>query len=314
MLFHMLLRTISHVGAFACLIIRDLVLLMTSTRFILIHIFSRKSYTFSDALIEGNSSTEILFSSYLCHPSMANNELSGPVLLAELYNYIDSLAVRNYSYRFVLAPETIGAVAYIHQNLSALKQNVLGAFNLTCLGDSSDFSFIPSRQGNTISDRAVKHLLKYYKGQFSNYKWSDRGSDERQYCSPGVDLPMCTLMRSKFGSFKEYHTSLDDLTFVSESSLDESFSFLVQLVDLLESNVIYVATNLCEPMLCKYDLYNDISTRDHDKSIRILLDLLSYCDGNLDLLSIADTLSVPYFDLLDVANILVSKKLVVAVP
>ena len=109
------------------------------------HLF-HGNLTFSDALIEGNSSTEILFSSYLCHPSMANNELSGPVLLAELYSYIDSLAVRNYSYRFVLAPETIGAVAYIHQNLSALKQNVFGAFNLTCLGDASDFSFIPSRQ------------------------------------------------------------------------------------------------------------------------------------------------------------------------
>ncbi len=268
------------------------------------------SLTYSDAILEGNSQKEILFSSYLCHPSMANNELSGPVVLSELYTYISSLPIRNYTYRFVLAPETIGSVSYIYKNLTTLKSNVFAAFNLTCLGDPSNFSFIPSRCGETISDRAVHHLLRYYKSEYTRYSWSDRGSDERQYCSPGVDLPMCTIMRSKFASFKEYHTSLDDLNFVTKTSLEESYNFLVKLVDLLESNLTYKALNPCEPMLCKYNLYNDISTHDHDQSVRILLDLLSYSDGTLDLLSIADILAVPYFQLLELAELLHSKGLI----
>ena len=169
-------------------------------------------------LIKGKSPKEVFFSTYLCHPSMVNNELTGPTISIYLAKWIKkNFAKTNYSYRFVYGPETIGAIYYISKNLKKLKKNTKYAFNLTCLGGSMKFSFLPSRKGNTLSDYAAQNLLKHEYKNFKEYSFLKRGSDERQYCSPDVDLPMVSVMKEKYHEYKQYHTSLDNLSFVKKS-------------------------------------------------------------------------------------------------
>jgi len=161
-------------------------------------VLSTGSLTYADLIIPGQQKEEVFFSTYICHPSMANNELSGPGLATYLAKWLTSSSNR-YTYRFSFAPETIGAVTYISKNLNDLKK-VYAAFNLTCVGDDNSLSLMPSRKGNTIADRVARHVLQNQKNSFKEYDFiKDRGSDERQYCSPGVDLPMVSIMRSKYG-------------------------------------------------------------------------------------------------------------------
>lgn len=169
------------------------------------------SLTYGELFIKGKTDKEIFISTYICHPSMANNELSGPTVTAYLANWLASRVDNKYSYRFVFVPETIGSIAYLSKNKDDLKSNVYAGFNVTCVGDNRDYSYLPSRNGMTISDRVAKHVLKHICPTYKAYKWADRGSDERQYCAPGIDLPIASIMRTKYGEYDEYHTSLDDL-------------------------------------------------------------------------------------------------------
>ena len=168
-----------------------------------------------EALIKGSSKQEIFFSSYLCHPSMANNELSGPVLLNKLIDYVKSIPNKYYSYRFVLLPETIGSIAYLSLRKNTLKKNVFCGFNLSCVGDERAFSYVESRYGNSISDLALSGALINLDNVIK-YSYLERGSDERQYCAPGIDLPLSTFCRSKFGEYDEYHSSKDNFDLVTE--------------------------------------------------------------------------------------------------
>ena len=210
---------------------------------------------------------------------MANNELSGPIISAYLAKYIKRKK-RKYTYRFVFIPETIGAISYLFHNKDTLKKKVIAGYNLTCLGDNRSFSYLPSRSGNTLSDFIAKYILNENKIVFKKYNWNDRGSDERQYCAPGIDLPIASVMRTKYGKYKEYHTSLDDLKkVVTSKGLGKSYEIYVKIINLLEKSRFPKIKVLCEPQLGKRGLYPTVTRKKADIKVRTLINLISYCDG-----------------------------------
>jgi aminopeptidase-like protein len=229
---------------------------------------------------------------------MANNELSGPMVTAALSKWISAMPDRRYTYRIVFIPETIGSIIYLSRNLETMKSKVYAGFNVTCIGDDRCYSYLPSRNGQTISDRVAKHVLSHIDPQYKSYTWLDRGSDERQYCAPGVDLPVATIMRSKYGQYPEYHTSLDDLVkVVTPSGLAGGFAALQRAINVLEQNVKPRVTTLGEPQLGKRGLYPDISAKGSADSVRVMMNMISYCDGEHSLLEIAEILNTPFWDL-----------------
>lgn len=265
---------------------------------------------YGEVIIEGNSKKEIFFSTYICHPSLANDNLSGPALATFLINYVKSLKNRKYTYRFIFIPETIGSICYLSKNLKILKENVIAGFVLTCVGDEGKFSYIPSRYGNTLADKVVLNLLNYEIKNYIKYTYLDRGSDERQYCWPGIDLPVCLVTKSKFGCYKEYHTSLDNLDFVTPKGLEESYNFYKKVIDVLENNEKYVATTLGEPQMGKRGLYNHISHTGRKGLSKLLIDFLVYADGKNDLIDIANIIGESAYKLIEIKNILKNYKLI----
>lgn len=246
---------------------------------------------YADLLIPGQDSREILLSTYICHPSMANNELSGPVLAAALARWLAS-APRRFSYRLVFVPETLGAIAYLSQNLATMKQNTIAGFMLTCVGDDRAWSYLPSRQGDTLADRTARHVLRHSIGAFDTYSFLQRGSDERQYCWPGIDLPVCSVMRSKYGTYPEYHSSHDDLSLISASGLSKSFDLHRRMLSIIEANRLWRTTSYGEPQLGKRGLYPAISTKDSYLEAQKMVDVLAYADGSLDLIALAEAVEM----------------------
>lgn len=256
---------------------------------------------YGELVIPGESEEEVLLSTYVCHPSMANNELSGPVVTTAIAQWLQSLSRRRYTYRIVFIPETIGSLVYISKHLDSLKQRVIAGYIVTCIGDERCYSYLPSRNGETLSDRAAKHALRHIDNGYREYHWLDRGSDERQYCAPGVDLPIATIMRSKYGTFPEYHTSLDDLELVTPAGLQGGFSALKSAIQIIEANRRPIAEVLGEPQLGKYGLYPTISKKGAaDGRFNAITDLLTYSDGKRDLLEIADIVGAHVVDLAEV--------------
>ncbi|MFY7867756.1 DUF4910 domain-containing protein [Roseateles sp.] len=256
------------------------------------------SLTYGEIFIKGQSDTEIFISTYICHPSMANNELSGPVVTTFLANWLASRTSNRYSYRFVFLPETIGSITYLSKHKDQLKSKVFAGFNVTCVGDNRDYSYLPSRSGDTISDAVSKHVLKHIHPSYKSYKWTDRGSDERQYCSPGIDLPIASIMRTKYGAYDEYHTSLDDLiNVVTPEGLDGGFTALKAAIEVLEENRYPKVEVFCEPQLGKRGLYPSLSTKSSADEVKLMMDLISLSDGNKSMLDIADICDVPVWDL-----------------
>jgi aminopeptidase-like protein len=257
--------------------------------------------TYAELVISGDEPHEVFISTYVCHPSMGNNELSGPVVTTALAKWLQSLPRRRYTYRIVFIPETIGSIVYLSRNLQALKQRVIAGFNVTCIGDDRAYSYLPTRLGGTLSDRAALHALRHQAGDFQRYSYLDRGSDERQYCSPGADLPMASIMRSKYAMYPEYHTSKDDLSFITPSGLGGGFEALRKAVMAVEANASFRATTPCEPNLGKRGLYPTLSTKDTARQVRSMMNVLAYADGAHDLLAVAEMLEVPVWDLAPIA-------------
>lgn len=268
------------------------------------------SLSYGEILIKGQTSEEIFISTYICHPSMANNELSGPCVTTFLAKKIKELKKLKYSYRLIFVPETIGSISYLSKNIDHLKQNVVAGFNVTCVGDDRDYSYLPSRKGNTLSDQIAKHVLKYICPTFKSYTWLDRGSDERQYCAPNVDLPIASIMRTKYAMYDEYHTSLDDLTnVVTEKGLEGGFNALWKAIETLEKNYYPRTTILCEPQLGRRNLYPTLLTEKTNFSVKRLLDVMTWSDGSRSLIEIAELCNCPIWDLYPVVEKLIDQKL-----
>ena len=233
------------------------------------------------------SEKEIFLSTYLCHPSMANNELSGPVVCSALALWLKSLPVRKYNYRLVFIPETIGSIVYLSRNLEHLRTCVHAGFNVSCVGDDRSYSYLPSRFGDTPSDFIAQHVLHHIDHNYISYDWSQRGSDERQYCSPNVNLPIASIMRTKYGEYPEYHTS-DDLlgTVVTPAGLTGGFNALRLALQSLEMNSTPHAVFPCEPQLGRRGLYPLLSQVGAYDKVQVMCDLLTWSDSNYSLLVI----------------------------
>ncbi len=254
------------------------------------------SITLGELRIPGRSTSEVLLSTYCCHPSMANNELSGPCLAAHLADWLQQ-APRRYSYRILFVPEMIGSIAYLDRHLDELKARVFAGFIISCVGDERAWSCLPSRAGNTLSDRIAVHVLKHSVDRFRSYGWNDRGSDESNYCAPGIDLPIASVMRSKYREYPEYHTSLDRLgDVVTAKGLDESFAVYQRMIEAIEADCIPEIRVLGEPQLGRRGLYPSLSTRDSTTQVRRMLDVISQCDGVNSLLDIAELCDAPIWE------------------
>ena len=259
---------------------------------------------YGELLIEGQIKEEIFLSTYICHPSMANNELSGPTVVTFLSQWLLQKKEKpRYSYRIIFVPETIGSITYLSLHHKQMKKKVFAGFNVTCVGDDRAYSYVPSRTGDTISDHIALHVLKWIDPNFVKYTWFDRGSDERQYCAPGIDLPIASIIRTKYGKYPEYHTSLDDLkTVVTPEGLDGGYWAIRNAIEALERNKKYLVSVLGEPQMGKRGLYPTLSTKKSTKEVDLMMNFISLCDGKTSLLQIADRLNVPIWDLYEVCD------------
>lgn len=248
-----------------------------------------------ETVLPGESRKEVLFSTYLCHPSLANNELSGPLVMAFLYQKIRAMKKRRWTYRFVITPETIGSVCYLTRRGEHLKENLIAGYQITCIGDSGKFTYKCSRRGHSIADRvALRVLQKTGKHIILPFNPSN-GSDERQYCSPGFNLPVGSLMRTMYGCYPEYHTSLDNKSFISFNAMAKSLRIYYELVKELENCEFWENTvKYGEPQLGKRGLYPLLgSQKTIDSKVSARLWCLNLADGSRDLLAIAEDSGLP---------------------
>ena len=271
------------------------------------------SLTYGEVILPGREKKEILLSTYVCHPSMANNELSGPAVTTALARWIAAMPDRRFTYRIVFVPETIGAIVYISRHLEELRRNVIAGYVVTCVGDDRAYSLLRSRAANTLADRAAKLILDRHAPDHVEYSYLDRGSDERQYCSPGVDLPVASIMRTRYNSYPEYHTSLDDLNLVTPTGLEGAFEALTKTINLIEHNHVYRATTPCEPQLGRRGLYPTLSTRGAGYSVRAMTNILAYSDGTRDLVDLASFIGISAEEAIETADKLVKAGLLEAV-
>lgn len=276
-----------------------------------VHIESRLfdgSLTYGEIYLPGETEEEINFGTYICHPSMANNELSGPVVAQALAKYIKSLDCHRYSYRFVFNPETIGSIAYMatDDHLAHMQKYIRAGFNLSCVGDDRNWGYLPSPQGDNLADRVAQNVLHYSHPDYKRYTFLDRGSDEREYCSPGAHLPFAVITRSKYGDYPEYHTSADDMNFISVEGLQGTYDCFVEIINALENNYRYRVTTVGEPQLGKRGLYPTLSdmhnTEAYNASLDAMMNLIAYADGTHDLIEISDIIGAPVSMLIPIAR------------
>ena len=243
--------------------------------------------------------------------SVANNELSGPAVQTELIKYVKQMKHRHYSYRFVFIPETIGSITYCSKNLEVLKKNVKAGFVLSCIGDDRTYSYIESKYANTLADRVLQNVLRYHYPEYKRYSFLKRGSDERQYNSAGVDLPVCGFCRSKYGEYPEYHTSADNMDLISPNGLQGAYDVMVKVIDTLENNYYYKMLCKGEPQLGKRGLYPTISQKGSYDSVMAMTHFIAYADGKNDLIGISNIIDVPTTELLEIINKLKANNLIV---
>lgn len=249
------------------------------------------SLTISEAIIPGESEREILFSTYTCHPSLANNELSGPLVMAFLARHIAAWPSRRYTYRFVFLPETIGSITYLARMGEHLKDKCDAGFVVSCVGNDTPFHYKRSRRGNALGDRAAEYVLRRIGTPPERIMdfFVTRGGDELQYCSIGFDLPVGSMTRLMYGLYAEYHTSLDNRNFISFRALAEAVGVYAQACRAMEVNRRYRAmVTHGMPQLGRRGLYPTLSNaRKADEHVATITSLIAFSDGQTDLIDIA---------------------------
>jgi len=253
------------------------------------------SLTYGELLIPGQTADEVFISTYICHPSLANNELSGPVVSVALARWLLELPSRRFTYRLAFVPETIGAITYLSRNLPRLQASVVAGYNLTCIGDEGDYSYLASRLGGLPIDRIARRAV-LATPQPRVYSYLDRGSDERQYGAPGVDLPLISLMRTKYGAYPQYHSSADDLTFVTPAGLQGGLDLVRTCITEFEESIYYRTPVLGEPQLGKRGLYHAMHGRTVADVVLLRTHVLAYADGGHSVQDMAELFDRPLAD------------------
>ena len=267
------------------------------------HFNGRMDY--AEMTLKGRSKKFILICSYICHPSMANNELSGPLVVTALSKMLKK---SKYTVKLLLIPETIGAIAYINKNINHLRNNLVAGFNLSCVGDKSRFSLISSLNENTYSDKiAYRVLEKNFK--FKKFSFLKRGSNERQFGCQNLNLPFVTICRSRFGDYPEYHTSKDNLNLINEKNLMESSFLIKKIVDEIQQNSVYIKQTICEPFLTKYNLVNLIGGPKKSKFFEDIQNVIAYCGRDYDLKELSKKLNITKKEIKKLIYILKKKKI-----
>jgi aminopeptidase-like protein len=252
------------------------------------------SLTYGEYYIPGTTSDEILFSCHICHPSLCNDNLSGIGLATFLARQLEAKPHR-YSYRFLFVPGTIGSITWLSLNQDRVDRIKHGLV-ISGVGDSGHLTYKKSRRGDAEIDRSVAHILKHSGQEYAIEDFSPYGYDERQYCSPGFNLPVGSLTRTPFNSYPEYHTSADNLNFIHPPDLADSLDKYLAVIDVLENNLTYLNTNPhCEPQLGKRGLYGNFGGKKSTKTREMaMLWVLNLADGNYSLLEIADRANLPF--------------------
>jgi len=264
---------------------------------------------FGEYLIKGKSKKEILISTYVCHPSMANNELSGPIVSMALINFFKK-KYNNMTIRFLFIPETIGSISYIYHNKSKLKKKVVGGYILSCIGDEKKYSCMLSKYKNTSSDYALLEAYKKLQIKFKKYSFLENGSDERQFCSPMIELPLSSIFRSKYGTYPEYHTSLDDFKLVTIKGLTGGFNVAKKAVQVL-LNYRFPKTNfICEPQMGKRGMYPLISLPHKTQSLKNIMNFIQYSNGKNHLEKISEILKINFSETKKIYNYLKKNKII----
>jgi aminopeptidase-like protein len=268
----------------------------------------RGSMTVADTVIKGQTEDEILFSTYFCHPSLANNELSGPLVSAMIYERLKNISNLKYTYRFLFIPETIGSICYLSQKGEHLKKHLKAGFVITCIGDDGPFTYKKSRIGDALPDRIVELLLEQTETTYNIVDFfPDGGSDERQYCSPGFNLPVGSLMRTMYGKYPDYHTSGDNKDFISFAAMEASVNKYLDIVNMIEYNDYYINTMpFCEPQLGKRGLYPTLGSQKTTQDfVSAMMWILNLSDGKHDLIDISRQSKIPFKALIPVVNMLI---------
>lgn len=252
------------------------------------------SLTYGECVLPGHTKREILISCHICHPSMANDNLSGISVATRLAELMKDVS-RRHTFRFLFIPGTIGSITWLAQNEDCADRIDHGLV-VTCVGDADHPTYKRSRRGTALIDRAVEFVLTQRNRPFVTECFSPYGYDERQYCSPGFDLPVGLLTRSPWGRFPEYHSSADNLTFIKPFALADSLRLILDVFDILEGDGTYSNLNpKCEPQLGKRGLYDMVGGEQNVKDLRMaLLWVLNYSDGEHSLLEIAHRSRLPF--------------------
>ena len=263
--------------------------------------------TIGEAVINGRSENEILFSTYICHPSLANNELSGPIVSAFIYQNLKKQTNLKYTYRFLFVPETIGSIYSLSVKGEHWKKHLTAGFVITCIGDEGSFTYKRSRRGNALPDRVVETILQQSEKDFKIVDFFPSGSDERQYCSPGFNFPVGSLMRTMYGKYPEYHTSGDNKDFISFKAMEKSVLKYLDIITVLEKNEKYINTiPYCEPQLGKRGLYPTLgSQKKTQEFVKAMMWILNLADGTNDLISISRISKIPIKELIPVIDKLI---------
>jgi aminopeptidase-like protein len=265
---------------------------------------------YSDTILKGKSKKQILLSSYLCHPQMANHELSGPLVWSMLYKILKNTGPHELSYRFLICPETVGSAAFLHKNKNNLK-NIIAGYIINCVGYGKEINYKKSRIGNSIADKAALNVMENSNFPIKIENFEPWGSDEKQFCSPGFNVPIGLVMRKMFDGFKEYHTSLDNEKILSYETIIESINIYLDAIKTLENNFIPVAKvqygtpQLSRSSIPLYRTKMNWKEKKMEDKTKVMLEILNLADGKIDMIDIANQKKFKLIDHLGLINDLI---------